>query len=120
MGSIGGPKSDQCHAFFLCNGSECRKKRKSQKSLRALLGKEGQVCEVRCQKICKGPVVGVEVDGRLEWFSKMTGQDQDALVQLLRHGDIKKRLRARMDKKRRGKLRTKSGSFQHSAKEASI
>ena len=110
MGSIGGPKSDQCHAFFLCNGSECRKKRKSRRSLKALLGKEGQVCEVSCQKICKGPVVGVEINGRLEWFSKMTGQDQDALVQLLRHGDMKKRLHARMDKKRRGKLRTKSAS----------
>lgn len=110
MGSVGEPNSDQCPAFFLCNGSECRKKRKSQKSLRALLGKEGQVCEVSCQKICKGPVVGVEIDGRLEWFSKMTGQDQESLVHLLRHGDMKKRLRARMDKKRRGKMRTKSAT----------
>jgi hypothetical protein len=28
---------------------------------------------VRCQKICKGPVVGVVVDGRMEWFQRVDG-----------------------------------------------
>ena len=28
---------------------------------------------VRCQKICNGPVVGVVVDGRMEWFQRVDG-----------------------------------------------
>lgn len=29
---------------------------------------DATVEEVRCQKVCKGVVVGLEVSGRLEWF----------------------------------------------------
>ena len=28
---------------------------------------------VRCQKICKGPVVGVVVNDRMEWFQRVDG-----------------------------------------------
>jgi hypothetical protein len=28
---------------------------------------------VRCQKICHGPVVGVLVEGRMEWFERVRG-----------------------------------------------
>jgi len=28
---------------------------------------------VRCQKICRGPVVGLVVDGRMEWFERVRG-----------------------------------------------
>jgi hypothetical protein len=28
---------------------------------------------VRCQKICRGPVVGVAVAGRMEWFERVDG-----------------------------------------------
>jgi hypothetical protein len=30
-----------------------------------------KVKKIRCQKICKGPVAGIEVDGRMEWFARV-------------------------------------------------
>ena len=30
-----------------------------------------RVHEVRCQKICNGPVAGIEIDGRMEWFERV-------------------------------------------------
>jgi hypothetical protein len=30
-----------------------------------------QVEEVRCQKVCEGSLVGLDVDGRLEWFEQV-------------------------------------------------
>jgi hypothetical protein len=32
---------------------------------------DAHVYEVRCQKICHGPVAGVEIDGRMEWFERV-------------------------------------------------
>lgn len=26
---------------------------------------------VRCQKVCEGPVAGIKVDGKMQWFGKM-------------------------------------------------
>lgn len=31
---------------------------------------------VRCQKVCEGPVAGLKVDGRMEWFEEMDGKPQ--------------------------------------------
>jgi hypothetical protein len=40
---------------------------------------------VRCQKICHGPVVGTEVDGRMEWFERVSSvQELAALVKMTR------------------------------------
>jgi len=40
--------------------------------LRSFLEDTGlRVQSVGCQKVCKGPVVGLEVDGRMEWFQRV-------------------------------------------------
>ena len=46
---------------------------------------------VRCQKICRGPVVGVAVDGRMEWFQRVDGvKPLAALLRLTRKKHTKK------------------------------
>ena len=47
---------------------------------------------VRCQKICHGPVVGTVVDGRFEWFERVTSVKE--LAALLRLTKKKKAPRA--------------------------
>jgi hypothetical protein len=40
---------------------------------------------VRCQKICHGPVVGTEVDGRMEWFERVSSvRELAALLKMTR------------------------------------
>jgi hypothetical protein len=46
---------------------------------------------VRCQKVCDGPVAGLRVDGRMEWFEKMDGSKQlKAMVCLIEQRPPKK------------------------------
>jgi hypothetical protein len=62
---------------------------------------------VKCQKICKGPVVGVPVGGRMEWFARVSGVHELAgLVRLTRRGGrdtIPKPLRKHRVKKHSGR-----------------
>jgi hypothetical protein len=46
---------------------------------------------VRCQKICHGPVVGVEIGGRMEWFERV--DDLKSLAALVK---LAKKPRARV------------------------
>ena len=54
---------------------------------------------VRCQKICHGPVIGLPIAGRMEWFERVDGlKELAALVRATRndHGDaIPKALKKR-------------------------
>jgi hypothetical protein len=65
------------------------------------------VRHVRCQKICHGPVVGLEVDGRMEWFERVDDVSSiAALLRLVRHparGKIPKPLRKHRLKRRSGR-----------------
>jgi hypothetical protein len=88
----------------------CRKCRDHECLERILSHRKGVDVElVRCQKICHGPVAGLAVDGRMEWFEKVDGVKQiAALVRMTRRGSpdrIPKPLRRRRVKKRAGKLR---------------
>jgi hypothetical protein len=62
-------------------------------------GPGGPVCIelVRCQDICKGPVVGLEVDGDLRWFRRLRGKKaRRSLAKLVRRagrGPVPERLR---------------------------
>ena len=62
---------------------------------------------VRCQKICHGPVVGTVVDGRLEWFERVSSVKELAgLLRLTRKKpptSIPKALRKRRVKRRAGR-----------------
>ncbi len=60
-----------------------------------------------CQKVCKGPVVGLDVDGELQWFRKMdSGKAVDALQDFVDEGRLAKPLKRRRDPKRAGKRRS--------------
>jgi hypothetical protein len=62
---------------------------------------------VKCQKICHGPVVGVEVDGRMEWFERVDGVKQIGGLLRVAHRPtrsvIPKALAKRRVKKRAGR-----------------
>ena len=62
---------------------------------------------VRCQKICHGPVVGLPIAGRMEWFERVDGiKELAALVRATRkkHRDeIPKPLRRRRVKRFAGR-----------------
>jgi hypothetical protein len=91
----------------VCRGSGCRKKSKKYQALLSVLEGLGIISEVRCQKICKGPVFGVKVDGRLEWFHSIENKKaRHSAVSLLGDGELEPTLAKRRCKKRRGKLRT--------------
>ena len=93
------------NAVYVCYGKDCRKRRKDLSELRAVL--EGfDVRPVRCQDICKGPVVGVERDGDLRWFKRIRGPKAlTALVRWIAAGRRKPRLWKLHVKKRRGRKR---------------
>jgi hypothetical protein len=61
--------------MFVCRGCKGRAALVDQLCAHARSGGplEGhlEIRFVRCQKICHGPVVGVPVDGRVEWFERM-------------------------------------------------
>lgn len=90
---------------YVCFGKDCRKRASDTEKLEGVLEDAGFACQrVRCQKICKGPVVGFEVDGTLEWFAKVRGRSgRDALARFVERGDGP--LRKLRKKKRSGRLR---------------
>lgn len=90
----------------MCGGSDCRSHVDAHRALRATLDEVGCVRVVRCQKICVGPVAGVEVEGRLQWFKRLRGpKSRRALVRLAAGGPLPGRLRKRRVGKRAGRLR---------------
>ena len=100
--------SVQNQTVYVCTGSDCRKHKKAFRELQKDLSEHATVCEVKCQKVCSGPVVGVEVAGQLEWFKKLRESSaRRELYQLLRSGVVSKKLKAHVVKARRGKLRLK-------------
>ena len=91
---------------YLCTGKSCRKKKADYCALRDQLEQCTEVREVGCQKCCSGPVVGIEVRGRIEWFSKLrTGSRRRDLLDAVRDGTMAKSLKKRREKKRSGKVR---------------
>ena len=89
----------------------CAESAESTHASRILWDHDGVAVEhVRCQKICHGPVAGLAVDGRMEWFENLDGVKQiAALVRMTRrqpHDRIPKPLRRRRVRRAAaGKLR---------------
>lgn len=92
---------------FVCRGSSCRRRSKPCETLRDCLAPVADVADVRCQRVCDGPVVGVSIDGSLEWFRRMDSEKaRRHLVDLLAgRGSLRRSLRKRHVKKRSGCLR---------------
>ena len=101
--AVSDPKSP---VVYLCRGGDCRDRKKARRKLVDQLDGHARLTEVKCQKICRGPVVGLEVDGALEWFAEVdTGKARAAVVHLLDRGELKKPLRKRHVGKKSGKQR---------------
>ena len=93
--------------LLLCKGSSCRKALARDARLEKMVAAlDVDVSRVGCQKICKGPVVGVRIDGSWEWFARVdTGKAVEALGDLVAEGRLRKRLAKRHVRKRSGRLR---------------
>jgi (2Fe-2S) ferredoxin len=90
---------------YLCRGADCRKHSDTDK-LSKLLDEEGvSWSRVRCQKICKAPVVGVEADGSVEWYARVRGKEGRRRLRKLLQGTKAKALKGNRVQKRSGKLR---------------
>jgi hypothetical protein len=88
---------------LLCGGEDCRERAGAWRKLREALG-EAEL--VGCQKICAGPVCGLEIDGTVEWFSKVRGRElREAVVAAARGDAVEPALWGRRVKKRRGRIR---------------
>jgi hypothetical protein len=91
---------------YLCRGSSCSDAR-GEKELRERLDQVAEVCEVRCQRICEGPVIGTEVDGVLEWFERLRSKkvQRHVVEWLTGAGKFRRSLRKRRVGKRAGRRR---------------
>lgn len=93
---------------FVCTMRGCGK-RSARTDLVAELDGVACLTEVRCQSVCVGPVAGVVVDGRLEWFERVTTpKARRRLRQLVAGGGagpLPKALAKRRRAKRAGKLK---------------
>lgn len=95
------------NTLLICRGSDCRKRRAERRAIESAVDKRMSVTYVGCQKICRGPVVGLYVDGVLEWFKEVaTDKARAALRVAATGGALEKPLRKRHIKKRSGKLRS--------------
>ncbi len=94
---------------LLCLGSDCQKRKRKHTALAEAVRECATVEKVSCQKICKGPVAGIYVDRRLEWFRRLDSKkSRKWLVEFLTQKQMHKKLKKRRVKKRSGRLRTKA------------
>jgi hypothetical protein len=94
--------------LLVCGGSHCRKMRARDDRFDRWISRLSVESEaVGCQKVCRGPVVGIDLDGRLEWFERMDSPKAlRALEQLIVDDTLGKPLRKRRSRKRAGRLRS--------------
>lgn len=91
--------------LFICGGSSCKKKPKKHKALLKSLQDVAAIEDVGCQDICHGPVAGMTLKGRIEWFERLdTKKSRQAFVELVSRGKLGKSLKKRRIKKRAGRL----------------
>ena len=87
----------------------CRKCKRNECILEILESRSDfSVRRVRCQKICHGPVVGLEIAGTMEWFERVDDVKSIAsLVKFARrkseHSKIPKPLRKHRLRRRSGR-----------------
>lgn len=90
---------------FVCGGSHCSDTKTWRKLCDDLDG-YASVREVRCQKICDGPVCGTALNGTLIWFAEVDGpRARQDLREVIGGAKITKRLRRRIAAKRSGRMR---------------
>ena len=100
------PRSDPGRAV-VCQGKKCSRACAHDALLRSLC-KVADVRVVRCQNICHGSVVGVELDGRLEWFERIGSAKLGVTVKKAVAGGTRSRLPAALKKRRLKRLAGRS------------
>ena len=92
-------------AVYLCRGSDCCKKKLKRSVLEQFVDPK-LIVRVRCQKVCKAPVVGVDLGEGPMWFRSMDSSSAlVALKALVKTGKLDPVLAKRESTKRRGRLR---------------
>ena len=91
---------------FVCRGTTCRH-HKAYDELRAAIDAVADVADVRCQRVCDGPVAGAAIEGSLEWFKCVDSEKaRRQMVDLVAgSGRLRHSLKKRRVKKRSGRLR---------------
>lgn len=94
--------------LLVCRGSHCRKRLAKHPSVsKAIDELPVEVGRVGCQKVCRGPVVGFEVEGEWQWFERIDSKKAlRALSELVVDETLSKPLRKRRQPKRAGRIRT--------------
>ena len=91
---------------FVCRGTTCRH-HKAYEELRAAIVQVADIADVRCQRVCDGPLDGAAIEGSLEWFKCMDSEKaRNQLVDLVAgSGRLRNSLKKRRVKKRSGRMR---------------
>lgn len=90
--------------LLVCVGADCSDAKGFDK-LMELARSCDSASTVTCQGVCKGPVVGVERDGELRWYSAIRGDRRRTLARLVRTGSGRGALRPAEARSRRGRLK---------------
>lgn len=93
--------------ILLCKGSHCRKVHARDRRVREFLERlPVDIQIVGCQKVCRSPVLGAQVDGVWQWFERMDSKKAlRALRDLVLDDRLEKPLRKRCDERRAGRVR---------------
>ncbi|HSL57202.1 MAG TPA: hypothetical protein VK866_05120 [Acidimicrobiales bacterium] len=89
---------------LVCVGGDCRSSPGFAKVLAIAASTEGATT-VSCQDICSGPVVGLERDGPIRWYSKVRGDRRRTLARIVAGDAPRRALASREVRARRGRLR---------------
>lgn len=98
---------DACADCPLVTVLVCRKCKGSEKVIDFLTSEtRASIKTVRCQKVCEGPVAGISIRGKLEWFERMKGKKaltaMAALTNVSSPKKVPKQLRKRVCLERSG------------------
>jgi hypothetical protein len=84
----------------------CKKCKNADCLTRLVKKSDAKLVLVGCQKICAGPVAGLAVSGRMEWFSRVDTPKRMAGLRMLAERRKKKpvpALESRRERKRSGR-----------------
>lgn len=88
--------------LLICRGKDCKKHRKP---LRRIADEVSEMCStgtIKCQDICKGPVLVLDHGEHRYWFKKMKGKDIRHSFRVWLAGEpMSPRLESRLVKRRR-------------------
>jgi hypothetical protein len=91
--------------LLVCTGKKCRRG-KGFRAMVEMAGDAARAHETPCQGLCNGPIIGLQVEGELRWFSHIRSKKQRALVAKMAATDhIPKKLRGSEVRKHRGEVR---------------